>query len=334
MAVEVSGQRRKYSVGEIVELEVSAKTGLGSFEDVRWTIPGTIIRNYNGDATRGVKVTPLPGDQRTGQRITFAWVDGGDGRTVQADFTFCPVGKPPETGTMSFTCDVIRPTVVSCPITMGPVHMVNWKGTPSLALGNNQPGHAKGFQFDAVVQSPAFAGKLKTVQLINAAAMKTDKHRMNWIKQPPSSSQFDLDVSNPYIAEIEIGAGSSATLFHEDSTAFKVRAGAAPSPPRKRGDPIGRPENFRIARDDRFKVWIMFRPEMSDARTLWVPLATMRWSWAGAATWQEAAAQAGAPEIETWVINNARADHTPMRDTLEFPEWAGVSTEIKKWLPN
>ena len=83
------------------------------------------------------------------------------------------------------------------------------------------------------------------------------------------------------------------------------------------GEPLALLGQDFANREDSFKMWLLFEPDVVDS--IPVPLAKGDWGWEAEAT------RAG----NTWTINDSDESLTAPADTTDFPEWDKNITDIE-----
>lgn len=76
---------REVAVGQRVELDLNNTAFAGNLDNVRWTIPGKVVRGYDG-TVRDAKLFELTNADLERPKVSFFWVDAVDGRIVRARF--------------------------------------------------------------------------------------------------------------------------------------------------------------------------------------------------------------------------------------------------------
>lgn len=289
MTIEITGQKGTVSVGEFIFVEVKYTEGHGICKSVEWTIPGKIVKGYTASFASG-KVTEVPkADRKTSffHHISFYWVDGGDGRVVEAKCVFTSAGKDTNK-TISATFDVKRPKMKSFTSKTGSVKIESGK------LGFFGPG----INWTAKVKpNGAAPGKIAFIQRINP-------HRV-WTpgKKWTSSGKFVLDgaagKTEIFYAQKTVPlSGSDATLESNDSPTNPLSAF---------------PNALKNTGEDKFELYLMYKSNKSSS--IWVPLGLLRWDWKGEAR--------RASTSDSWSIHGTPTftKDPSGSDTHDFPEW-------------
>lgn len=296
----ISGTKQTKRVGEKIQITVRGKGGCAP-SGISWTIPGTVVKDYQDNATTAT-VTPLPASDKTNATIKFYWVDGADGRSVSMSCTCAGAG----TKTASVTYDVKAPTLDKFTSVTDSVGFDSAAHPTRLQFGL---GGKVGIKWDWKVTVPAGVdGWVKDVQTINTDTRRTSGGtKQVWTlpgsKVPPATQ---LDTANPY----------TQTDIFPIGFPIKVTAGASyadtdtsDSP----ATPLG--GTTRKVISDTFRYRIMYKPDTPDA--IWVPVAVADWFWKGTAT------MAGG----TWTLSGADNPANPSGSaTTSFPEYTSNLT--------
>ena len=72
---------RRAVIGERIDLDLKATAFAEDAEAIRWTIPGKTVRGYDGNVHNGELLKLTDADLQQ-SKITFYWIDAGDGRIV------------------------------------------------------------------------------------------------------------------------------------------------------------------------------------------------------------------------------------------------------------
>ncbi len=310
-------------VGKKVHLRVRAKAPAGSttrpaLTSIRWTVPADdTVGAYNPttSATHPTAVRPLDA-----ANVDLFWIKGGNPKTVTVTAQVDGISK-----TAEVRFNVLRPTgqltlsalssSAICPI-----------GTyrddaTTLAYYNPAGTGTQGLNMDATVQAPEGAGgKIGITQLINtfrrarASSATQTIEEVRW-----SSDRYHLDDAggvrlshNASTREITVRANGSATIDradHHDS----------PDEPLTGSGTTGM---TAVRVNDRFKVYLVYKPDGDDS--IWVTLRKATWQWQGGAALNAA---------RNWVANGTMSgSSTASSDSTELPEWNGTYTALR-WGP-
>ncbi|OGF22537.1 MAG: hypothetical protein A2V63_10210 [Candidatus Eisenbacteria bacterium RBG_19FT_COMBO_70_11] len=287
MAVEITGATTQVSVGEKITLGVKFTKEWGVLKSVDWSIPGKVIKNYTCNFAQGkLEVFAPPGPGKFAAE--FHWVDGADGRVVEAKCVFTASGKDVNK-TVSATFDVKRPKLDSYTSATGSVKI---DGDKMGLLGPGITWTAK------VSPNGARAGLIAFIQQIKP-------HRV-WVpgKKWSSGGVFVLDGAAGkskifYAQQTESLSGGTATLTSNDSPSNPLSAF---------------PAALTNTGEDAFKIFVMY--QSSAAGSLWVPLGVLAWNWKGEARRASTGDPWAMHGTPSWSVNPSGAD------TLDFPEWS------------
>jgi len=277
MSVEITGQKADVAVGERINLGVKFTKAWGTLKSVKWTIPGTIVKNYTSNSAAAA-VTPVDPADKEKSPIIFYWVDAADGRTVTADCVFTSAGKDTNKS-ITATFNVKGPTLdkFDAPkqdkVRLFPAAAPTGVG---FGIGFGTPG----IKWDWKVTVPAICdGYLKDLQTIkhdNRAITLAGVKRVRAIpgtKVPPPG--YSVDSEDPY----------SPPGYFPPCPGFptKVAAGASFADSDTLDSPSNPLTGYKLVTIDRwFRYYIMYKPDKPDA--IWVPVAKAEWKCVGTAT--------------------------------------------------
>jgi hypothetical protein len=265
--VITSKQTRR--VGEKIVLTLRAKTAGASLSNIKWEIPGTIVKNYQDNSTTAT-VTQISDSDKTSATVTFYWVDGGDGRSTSAS-CICTCNGKSINKTASVVFDVKAPSLDSFTSTTDSVGFDNAAAPTKLQFGlGGNPGIKWNWKVTVPDGVDGWVKDVQTIQTITkrVAGGVNQVWTIPGTKVPPPSPQ--LDTSNPYSLPGDFHATKG---FPQ-----KVIAGSSylddytlDSP----GGPLA--GTTRKSYHDTFNYYIMYKPDTADA--IWVPVAVAPWFW-------------------------------------------------------
>ncbi|MDH4240100.1 MAG: hypothetical protein OEW48_11095 [Phycisphaerae bacterium] len=286
MAIEITGQKATVSVGEKISLGVKYTKEWGILKSVEWKIPGKMVKGYAANFASG-KVTKIEEADKKKFTIYFYWVDGDDGRVVDAKCVFTSGGKDTNK-TISATFDVKKPKIKSFTSKTGSVKIKSGE------MGFFGPG----IKWTAkVAPNGAAAGKIAFIQRINP-------HRV-WTpgKKWTSSGKFVLDGANGkteifYAQKKESLSGADATLKSNDSPSNPLNAFS---------------NALKNTGEDKFELYLMYKS--NESNSIWVPLGLLTWDWKGEARRTSTSDPWGMHGTPTFTRNPSGSN------TDDFPEW-------------
>lgn len=280
------------AVGQRVVLDLDQTAFAADIDSpIQWSIPGIVVRGYEGTVTRGATIEMSAAD-RQGRRISFFWLDRGTGRVVLARFRT----KSGASVQFSSTFNIYAPKIESFTAKKtGVTRMEKRSGLVGMRFGDLAG--VKGVEWDWTVAAPdRFGGFVKDVQTVVNDRWKLQRlspgsartRKLVWRHPRKTTAHMQLDGHKDAEAvynsglPTEVGAGGS---FHAKGISD------SPHTSLERLSTI-------VSVNDRFTYFIMFRPEPSPGQTrsdtIWVPLARATWSWQAIAKRNAAGA---------WVIN-------------------------------
>lgn len=307
---------RVVSVGERVELDLDDIEFAHGADNIKWTIPGTVVRGYDG-GVHDAKLFKLT-DQDLGRpKISFFWVDAADGRRVVARFRTKPGGL----GQAVFDFDVKGPRVSDFTATTGVTRLERSHGFTAMTFGT--PRVAPGVRWKwTITMPPTHAGHVKDVQTVVNDRSKIvlrkpggGDTRSVWRHPAKKDTHVQLDgtdrgqaVYTGGLLEPTIEAGAS---FQGGPTEDSPH-GALPS--------LGK----TVSANDRFTYYVMYRPVTAkDHDAIWVPVAKATWFWKATATQQR---------DKTWTIDQPKPkmEANITMATADFPMYE-TNAEENEW---
>ena len=151
---------RVVAVGQRIELDLKDVAFAENVDSVTWTIPGTRVRGYDGTA-RDARLFNLTNADLERPKITFYWVDAGDGRIVRAKFRMKSGGL----GQVVHVFDVKGPTLNSFTGQTGATRIEKRAGLTGVRFG--KPIEAPGIRWNwKITMPPLHAGYIKDVQTV------------------------------------------------------------------------------------------------------------------------------------------------------------------------
>ncbi len=256
---DVTNQKTTVIVGQQIALstQYSLPTGL-SVQSQSWSVQGNVIANYTQSSTSAV-VTSYSSPNAT--TTTFYWIASG-ANTVTYSVTLSD-GSGPFAASTTFS--VLAPTATITNV-VGAVQVCtsNCVGTaPTLGLGN---GTTYGITWTTTVTTPlGGAGSVALTQLIEASNSIT-LDPQGTVQTLSTNGAYVLDTTPQYAGQSEsFPASKTGTFALDDSPGISLQT------------------NLKHALQSKaFTTDVMYQP--SGANSIWVTLASMTWSWSGAAT--------------------------------------------------
>lgn len=302
MAIEITGQSGDVPVGEKIKLGIKYTVDWGVLKSIQWTVPGKIVKDYQDDISKAV-LTDFPPADLTKLTLEFYWVDGGDGRTVEADCVFTSAGKD-NNKKITATFNVKAPTLDKMDFKVGTIAL-----QPTAAAPTRVKFSGPGIKWDWKVTVPAvcdgFLKDIQTIQTITKLTLTAGTKQVYAVpgtKVPPADVQ--LDTANPY---------TQSDIFPINFP-VKVAKGASYSD-KDTGDSPATPlsGNKYTFTHDHFKYYILYKPDTSTRpgtpSAIWVPVAVASWFW------KEETTLAGG----TWTLTKDNSPDGSGAATTEFP---------------
>jgi hypothetical protein len=249
--------------------------------DITWTIPGTVVRGYDG-TTKEAKLFKLTDADRKQPRISFFWVDAADGRTVLARFHL----KSGGVAQVAFDFDVKCPTVSDFTGNTGENHIEESHGMKEIWFGILIK--APGIKWIWKITMPStHAGYIKDVQTVLNDRSRImflkpggkDTRKLVWRHPKKTDPHMQLDdddegqaIYTPGLSEEKREAGTSFTDKGSSDSPHTSLPSLAKT----------------VSVSDQFTYYIMFKPATNKPQdAIWVPVARAKWFWKAVATQEE-----------------------------------------------
>ncbi len=314
MTVEITGGSAEVTVGQKIKLGIKFNVGWGALQSVEWTIPGTYVKDYDGDGQLKAKKTDLPAADLKKPTIEFYWVDGADGRSVKANCEFRASSGKTTKKEVTATFDVKAPTMDKFAAATDQVRLRPAPPAATQRISFGDPAIAHGIRWDWKITVPGtHDGYVKDVQTIKIDNVAVTTAGVKMVRAVPgttkASPDYHLDTDNPYSLPGDyppcpgfphkIAKGGS---FADTSTID------TPS------NPVAGYKHLKIDRD--FRYYIMYRPDTPGA--IWVPVAKAEWNCHGEADLD--------PKTGKWALKGTSGGITSAgAATTEFPEFTSNS---------
>jgi hypothetical protein len=317
-----AGSAREVVVGQRVELDLTATQFAANLDKVRWTIPGKVVRGYEGTAD-SAKLSELTKTDLEQPNISFFWVDAAEGRTVRAKIRT----KSGANEEFAAVFNVKGPKMKSFTGKPGKNRRYKTHGQWKLQFG--EPRVAPGVQWEwEITMPPKHAGFIKDIQtvltdrseilflqsgekkprkLVWRHPSRTDPHVQldgTWDEKPDKEPAYTKGLH-----EEKREAGTSFDAHTEDSPENDL-----PSLART------------ISITDRFIYYIMFKPATDKPQdAIWVPVARAKWFWKVTANQLD----------KQWGLMQTKMQPIVEKKTVEFPiyESYGGENEWRKISP-
>jgi hypothetical protein len=289
---------RVVAVGERVDLNLDDIEFAQGAENIKWTIPGTVVRGYDGTGN-DAKLFKLTPQDLERPKISFFWVDAGDGRKIRATFRTKLGGL----GQVVFDFDVKGPALSEFTGTTGVTEIVKKRGILTMrmaidwrwtiAMPATHAGHVKDVQ--TLVQDRSKIMLLKpggkdTRKLAYRHRKKKDQH-----VQLDGTDEGQAAYSGEGLYKRTFKAGESHSHYPSDSPSHGLDS----------LDKI-------VSVNDQFTYFIMFKPVTAKEHdAIWVPVAKAKWNWRATATRQGT----------TWKLSQPKPKMEPSitMATVDFP---------------
>ncbi|MGH8652047.1 MAG: hypothetical protein ACREYE_07615 [Gammaproteobacteria bacterium] len=211
------------AVGERVELDLNKTAFAGNInmDKIRWTIPGRVVRGYDGNV-RDSKLFELTKADLERPKVSFFWVDAADRRIVRAIFR---LKSPDVLAQVVFVFDVKGPRMNHFTGKTDVTRIEKRAGLTGMRFG--KPIEAPGIKWKwKITMPPNHAGFIKDVQTVlndrsQIQSLKPggkDTRKLVWRHPSKTNPHVQLDGHSDdqaaYTAglyEPKIGAGESFT---------------------------------------------------------------------------------------------------------------------------
>lgn len=306
----ISGKTTNKVVGQKIQLKVQSKPAGKTITEVKWNIPGTIVKNYtSGDPT--AKVAKIEQSDKEKINLDFYWVDGADNRSVTVT---CKIDGVLKNAEAKF--NVKAPKLDKFDPVTDSVHLSPTGTNPNYFTFGEFDALSQvvkiGIKYNWKVTVPSLIdGYVKDVQIINTITKMTTTggtkkvYTISGKKTPPN--KWQLDTTNPYTT-----TSDSPT----DGFPKKVTKGTSHTNTFSQDSPGTPLTTYKYAMtNDQFKYYIMYKPDESDA--IWVPIAKVDWMWKGKAEYDSGTSK--------WVLKDKDGKVTSSggkgQITTEFPKY-------------
>jgi hypothetical protein len=316
---------RVVAVGERVVLDLNDIEFAQDAGNIKWTIPGTVVRGYDG-TVNDAKLFKLTEADLQRPKITFFWVDAADGRKVVAKFRLKGSGL----GQAVFDFDVKGPTVSDFTGTTGVARIEKSHGLTAVTFG--RPRVAPGVKWSwTITMPPTHAGHIKDVQTVVNDRSKImllkaggrDTRKLVWRHPSKKDRHVQLDGTD------QGQAAYTGGLFEPtiEAGAPFTNKGTEDSP---HGDLASLAKTVSV--NDQFTYYIMFKPvlpkdpvrgkDRPDSDAIWVPVAKATWFWKATATRRD----------NTWKLSQPKPKMEPSITmvTVDFPMYE-TNAEENEW---
>jgi monoamine oxidase len=293
---------RVVAIGQRVELDLNDVAFAQNAEEIRWTIPGTRVKGYNGTTTEATVLELTEGDLQQ-KKITFYWVDAADGRIVQARFRIKGNGL----GQVAYAFDVTGPTVNSFTGDPGETQK-EMKRSGLLWMRFGKPRVAPGIRWKWEITMPStHAGFIKDVQTVLTDRTKTlrlkpggaETRNLVWRHPTKTKPHTQLDGDSDSQAAYTAGVYEAKTAAGETLTS----GGGVDDSPHTELPSLG----TVVSVNDQFTYYLMFKPDTDNA--IWVPIAKAKWFWKAKATNSD----------RGWMLSPEKMKPSPEKKSVEFP---------------
>jgi hypothetical protein len=318
---------RTVVVGEPVVIDVAAMFTSMKIEDVEWTIVGHAVGGYEITVARA---RVLPVDRRA-PTLKLHWIAGGRAH-VRGKIGMRTIAPPSNRFEISvhYVYDVRAPKLEHLTATTSKplIHDVvidPVRKTKKKQLGFGDRIGKKGIQWDVRVTLPVgLSGRFADVQLVRLGRRRELRFPDKIVEEvfrTPAGDRYVLDIDRdeskkPDCSDLtpwyQLSPATAVTSVYARDHAYDVPA----------TDLVGDVVSVEI--DERFRYYVLFKPELKDA--IWVPVAKAEWFWRAAADRRRVWEMRTTPKPEGGVVGG-KGD-----PTAELPEYDANACLIG-WMP-
>ncbi|HEY4865169.1 MAG TPA: trypsin-like peptidase domain-containing protein [Candidatus Dormibacteraeota bacterium] len=308
-----SASTRVVAVGQRIELDLNDIAFAEGAEAIRWTIPGTRVRAYDGNA-RDSKLIKLTDADLQQPKIVFYWVDAGDGRVVRARFRTESGGW----GQVVHAFNVKGPTVNSFTPKTGVTRIEKDHGLIGMRFGKQLVAPGVAWHWKVTMPSTQ-AGFIKDVQTVLNDRSKVlrlepggkETRTLVWRHPKKTDPHVQLDGSSD--GQAAYTDGLSDSKIEAGGTSTSGDRGIEDSPHTEL-PPLGK----TVAVNDQFTYYLMFKPATAKGGdAIWVPIAKAKWFWKASAN----------NHGGNWVVSSGKMTPSIDKTTLEFPQYESNAAE-------
>ena|GEM_PF-2131506 len=305
------GPVREVSVGQRILLDLSKTAFAAKIDKVKWTIPGKIVRGYDG-TVNDAKLFELTETDLQQTKITFFWVDAADGRTVRAKIRTTS-GADEE---YVVVYNVKGPKVTAFTAKVDVTRLEKRGGLTGMRFGKLIV--SPGIKWDWNITLPTtHAGYIKDVQtvLVDRSRIMSlkpgGKETQKWVWKHPKKTKPHLQLDGHSDGQAAYTAGlyepkfDPGYSFHNQGTSDSPHTDL-PSLART------------VSINDQFTYFIMFKPATDNPYdAIWVPVAKAKWSWKATAVNQG----------KQWDVSQPKMKPSIDLKTVDFPMYETNASE-------
>jgi len=257
----------------------------------KWTIGGTRIKGYTQTMQTGEQ-TELQTDDLNKDNVTFYWIAGAPATSrVEVEYE-ATIDGTIYSDTVQY--EVKRPTATLTSQLTSLTPRIDLRDG-FLLLGVAEPFFEGIIWSASVTTTEGGAGQIAFTQLVNTLRHRTLDDASSTKEKWTSGGTYVLDGA-------EMGIQYGGTTNIGDAATESISKADSP------GIPLA--GNKKVSMDDKFRVYLMYKPNGEDS--IWVTLRLLDWADAGAAT----------KTNETWVLDAGQSSSTGQSsDSNVLPGW-------------
>jgi hypothetical protein len=270
---------RDVVVGERVVLDVK-DTPYSDYEVVKvaWIIPDTVVKGHSATRKK-TTLEPLTPSDREKSRVVFFWVDAGK-RDVRLNITF-KTGGVQKTGNATVAFNVVAPKLDKFDAMSSSPRIIKRGSLRGVRFGEIKSDH--GVHWDWKVTLPAkYGGSIKDVQTIRQGREKSvtkDGAIVKKVRRHPTKKEPHEQLDQPLTDAGTEPTYSATGVYKPSEFPMSLAAGKSWQDNHSWDSPHTSldPEDQTVTVNEKFKYYIMFKPDTVDA--IWVPIAKAEWFW-------------------------------------------------------
>jgi V8-like Glu-specific endopeptidase len=304
------------AVGERVTIDLAKTSFAAKLDKVKWTIPGRVVRRYDGTVNDS-KLFELTDSDLEQPKISFFWVDPGDGRNVYA--TVKTKSGAVEVFLAPF--DVKGPKLDRFTAKTGITQIEKRAGLTGMRFGRILPRGKEGIRWEWQVTMPAtHAGFVKDVQTVLNDRWKIQRLRpggtatRKLVWKHPKKTDPNVQLDGHDGTEAVYTGGIHGVKIDAGKSSIDIKTSDSPHTSIERLDKT-------VSVNDQFTYYIMFKPATAKAEdAIWVPVAKAKWFWKATAKDRVLRAEKMKPDFQM-----ATTDFPIYESNAAENEWQEVS---------
>ena len=277
---ENGSSTKEVSVGEPVVVDVKDIPSVSDVVKVRWSIPGCVVKDYVGTRKQTTR-TKLEASDLEERRITFFWVDAGKLRSVKASITRKTGSSETTSDVVAQVFDVVAPTLDHFRATTGTPAIEKSGTLRAVRFGGIKRNHGVHWDWQVTLHR-RHAGSIKDLQTIQEDRQrfgKKDGKAVTFARRNPKKRDVHEQLDQSLWDAGQEAAYSTKDHYPPIDVPTHVGAGKTFRDKHTWDSPHTsmEPTDDRLTVMDRFKYYILFKPDK--AGSIWIPVARAEWFW-------------------------------------------------------